>query len=455
METTYDVRIWAVRTRTRSNRTSYFVRWGVAHRSLEKAFKTKALADSFRADLLTAARKGEAFVIADGLPVSVHRSEPEIPTWFAFACDYAERKWSGLAGNSRRNTAYSLSIATLALTTTQRGRPDDVVLNKALAGWAFNIRQRDERERPEDVADALRWLATNTRPITDLAEASVIRSTLDRLTKNADGSPAAPDTVLRRRGVLHDALNRAVEQKLLATNPIDGIKWTAPRAATAVDSHVVTNPVQARTLLLAVREQKPHGLRWVAFFGLMYYAALRPEEAVGLRKSDLSLPESGWGELRLERSAPLVGRAWSETRQRRDTRQLKHRADGETRTVPCHPELTRLLHEYLDTYGTTEDGRLFRALNGGEVAESTYYRVWRRARANVFNEQVAASPLASRPYDLRHACVSTWLNGGVAPTQVAQWAGHSVAVLLQVYAKCLDGQMMLNRKRVEQALGGA
>jgi len=51
-----------------------------------------------------------------------------------------------------------------------------------------------------------------------------------------------------------------------------------------------------------------------------------------------------------------------------------------------------------------------------------------------------ASPLARRVYDLRHACVSTWLNGGVQPAQVAEWAGHSVAVLLKVYAKCIDGQ---------------
>ena len=40
---------------------------------------------------------------------------------------------------------------------------------------------------------------------------------------------------------------------------------------------------------------------------------------------------------------------------------------------------------------------------------------------------------------LRHAAVSTWLNGGVPPTQVAEWAGHSVAVLLRVYAKCIAG----------------
>ena len=32
--------------------------------------------------------------------------------------------------------------------------------------------------------------------------------------------------------------------------------------------------------------------------------------------------------------------------------------------------------------------------------------------------------------------VMTWLNAGVPPTQVAAGAGHSVAVLLQIYAQC-------------------
>jgi hypothetical protein len=33
-----------------------------------------------------------------------------------------------------------------------------------------------------------------------------------------------------------------------------------------------------------------------------------------------------------------------------------------------------------------------------------------------------------------------WLNGGVYPTQVAEWAGHGVDVLLRIYAKCNAGQ---------------
>jgi hypothetical protein len=36
---------------------------------------------------------------------------------------------------------------------------------------------------------------------------------------------------------------------------------------------------------------------------------------------------------------------------------------------------------------------------------------------------------------------------------VAEWAGHSVEVLLRIYAKCLDGGDALVRRRVQVALG--
>ena len=54
--------------------------------------------------------------------------------------------------------------------------------------------------------------------------------------------------------------------------------------------------------------------------------------------------------------------------------------------------------------------------------------------------------------DLRHTCLSTWLNAGVPPAQVAEWAGHGVDVLLKVYAKCLDGQEAAAQARIEAAL---
>jgi hypothetical protein len=48
-----------------------------------------------------------------------------------------------------------------------------------------------------------------------------------------------------------------------------------------------------------------------------------------------------------------------------------------------------------------------------------------RAREDALTAEKVASPLARRPYDLRYAAVSTWLNAGVPSAQVAEWAGHS------------------------------
>ena len=80
-----------------------------------------------------------------------------------------------------------------------------------------------------------------------------------------------------------------------------------------------------------------------------------------------------------------------------------------------------------------------------------YLKVFHKARAAAFTGQEGASLLARRPYDLRHAAVSTWLNAGVLAPQVAEWAGHSVDVLLRVYAKCISGQQYEAKRRIEEA----
>ena len=298
----------------------------------------------------------------------------------------------------------------------------------------------------------LRWVRRNTKPVSALADPRVIRGVLDALATKLDGTPAAPTVVNRKRAVLTNAIGYAVELDLLPGNPIATIMWRAPKVSPPVDRRSVVNPLQAGTRLAAVAAQPRSGPRLVAFFGVMYFAALRPEEAVNLRATNLDLPVEGWGELHLERSSPYAGREWTDNNSQRDDRQLKHRAEGEVRTVPCPPELTRLLQAHLTRFGTDSDERVFHGERGGVLASITYTRAWGRARRMVFTSAVYKSPLARRPYDLRHAAVSTWLNGGVPAPQVAEWAGHSVAVLLEVYAKCIEGQHEAAKRRVEEAL---
>ncbi|MER7008599.1 site-specific integrase [Dactylosporangium sp. NPDC000555] len=239
-----------------------------------------------------------------------------------------------------------------------------------------------------------------------------------------DGAPAASSVISRRRKILNTAVEYAIELKLLEANPIPALKWKKPKPVQVVDPRCVPNPVQVRSLFEGVREQGRVGRRLVAFYGCLYYAGMRPEEAAFLNKRHLAIPKEGWGEFHLDGADPYAGKDWTDTGRDRDRRQLKQRERGESRTAPCPPELTALIHAHLDEFGTTPDGRLFVGdRNRDELPKLTVVRVWDRARKAVFTEDVEASPLAHRPYDLRHAAVSTWLNGGVPPTDVAEWAG--------------------------------
>ena len=78
-------------------------------------------------------------------------------------------------------------------------------------------------------------------------------------------------------------------------------------------------------------------------------------------------------------------------------------------------------------------------LHGGPVTDRAYLKVFHEARRQAFTDAEAASPLMEVPYSLRPAAVSTWLRTSGDAAQVARWAGRSVAVLLNVYAKCVHG----------------
>ncbi|MFG2072175.1 hypothetical protein [Nonomuraea maritima] len=119
---------------------------------------------------------------------------------------------------------------------------------------------------------------------------------------------------------------------------------------------------------------------------------------------------------------------------------------------PSHPELVTILRDHIAEFGTAKDGRIFSSERGGVVASTAYTEVWQAARLLAFTPAQVASPVAKRPYDLRHAAVSLWLNAGVSAPDVAERAGHSVDVLLRVYAKCIDGQQEIANKRIGDAL---
>ncbi|GAB3479649.1 tyrosine-type recombinase/integrase [Amycolatopsis cihanbeyliensis] len=462
METTFDVRVWT--TQVRKNKqgkvTSYRVRWQVGGEPFGKSFSTSTLADGFRARLVTAARNGEPFCLNTGLPVSQTKNKTNNVTWYQAACEYADMKWPDSAPKYRRSIAQSLTAITVPM-LDGRNLPDPKLLRKALT-TAFNPRSRNGELQP-DIRQALTVAAKASRNVSELTNPDTLRAVLRALDLKLDGNRASANTVRLRRITLRNAIDFFIEKKYLDSNPLQGIKVKKRKVALRqVDPKSVCNPMQGRMLISAVGMSGKQGPPLEAFFGSIYYAALRPEEAGNLKESNLDLPPPeqdpvtgevtyGWGDINLDSARPEISGEWTDSGEAGEAGPLKHRERGVGRPVPCPPPLTELFYRHLTRFGTAPDGRLFRgARDGGLVSSSVYGRVWAAAREQVFTAEVAAGPLAKRPYDLRAAAVSTQLNSGVSPMRVAEWAGHSLSVLLRVYARCLDGGDQADRAKLRQ-----
>ena len=94
--------------------------------------------------------------------------------------------------------------------------------------------------------------------------------------------------------------------------------------------------------------------------------------------------------------------------------------------------------------------RLFQGARGGPLSESLYGRIWHHARTAIPGQ--AGTQAARRPYDLRHAALSLWLASGAPPAEVAARAGHSVRVLLTLYAHCIPGCDQIASQHIDRAL---
>ncbi|MEV0119094.1 hypothetical protein AB0H77_38565 [Streptomyces sp. NPDC050844] len=207
----------------------------------------------------------------------------------------------------------------------------------------------------------------------------------------------------------------AIRRRILRTNPLPKGKesMTATKTTDAVDKRCLMNPEQAAALLGWIRRRPRGGKRLHAFFATLCYCGPRPEEAVAMRVSDVTLPDVDAGD------------QWS--------------------------ELTRILRQHIENDELKPGDLLFQGEKGGVLAGSVIRRAWRSARKAVLAPHVFASPTGKRPYDIRRTRLTKWLNDGIPPAQVAEWAGNSVPVLLATYARCADGQLPDLKKRLEAA----
>ena len=441
----FDVRIHVIRRRPHRCRP-FEVRWHAGGRARSRSFITRGLADSYLSELIRAARKGLDFSPGTGEPASWAAPEAATTSWLEHAAAYAAMKWPLAAAHTRAGIADALATITPALFTPGRGRPPAAMLRAALYGHAFNPARAGTDPGP--AAAGLAWASHHCLPLAALADPQVTRRALDALALRLDGTRAAAATITRKRAVFHGCLGYAAELGLLAANPLDRITWRPPGPSCPVNPRAAASPAEVQAILAEITKVRPE---LTAFFGCLYYAALRPAEAVALRADSCDLLPAGWGQLTLTGSLPRSARAWTGNGTPREPRGLKLRPDGAIRIVPIPPQLVHLLRHHLHAYGCAADGRLFRGARGGPLSESLYGRIWHQARAAVIPGLACTWPVR-RPYDLRHAALSLWLASGAPPAEVAARAGHSVHVLLTTYAHCIPGHDQIASQHIEQAL---
>lgn len=154
--------------------------------------------------------------------------------------------------------------------------------------------------------------------------------------------------------MLYNLLKYCVVRGVLDANPLDDpkLEWEPPRdhrdAVHEIDPRVIGSTEQIETMLAAVSYVgRRQGLRFLAFFGCLYYGMLRPEEALGLTEDNCELPERGWGRLYAEGTRSAAGKGWTDSGEVHDDRGLKHRSRKDTRPVPIPPTGVALLRRHI------------------------------------------------------------------------------------------------------------
>jgi hypothetical protein len=145
----------------RAKVTTYRVRWTTGPRSWKESFRNKAQAGSYEAELRSAARRGEAFNMDTGRPVSWSR-EANSMSWYDFCVAYVDMKWKHSAAKRRATIAWTLVTVMPPMIATAKGAPERKAMRRALRQWGFNTNRR--AECPEDAATILGWLSATPNP---------------------------------------------------------------------------------------------------------------------------------------------------------------------------------------------------------------------------------------------------------------------------------------------------
>ncbi len=227
--------------------------------------------------------------------------------------------------------------------------------------------------------------------------------------------------------VVSAVLSEAVRWKRIATNPVwrmrkpPGTRQRIPRPFPPV----IVERIRLRMMRRDTKDTTgARAFGDACLVGVMSYAGLRPGEALALT----------WGDIGIKTIA--VDKAVSDGR------------DGPTKTgavrsVPLADMLHLDLLDYKSAIGGAPDRLIFAGQDGRPWSRSEWNnwrnRVWNPTMESLATGDETLHRLATAvPYDCRGSFVSLYLRAGASPLEVAQWAGHSPAVMFKHYANVID-----------------
>lgn len=118
----YKVSVWKIALNRTTKKPSYTVRRVVDGAPMSASYKTKALADRFRAKLLRAIDKGEPFDTVTGLPDSLRGGKADL-SFLELAIKYLDGRWAEAAAKQRDSMTDALATVLPALVKEVRGAP--------------------------------------------------------------------------------------------------------------------------------------------------------------------------------------------------------------------------------------------------------------------------------------------------------------------------------------------
>lgn len=249
-----------------------------------------------------------------------------------------------------------------------------------------------------------------------------------------DGRALSTRTVDGARRILRKALNDAVTDGHIATNPV--LKAKMPKSQTvANDESRILTPTQLKAVL-----KKLEAHRLFALFHLAAFTGMRRGECVGLRWRDVDLEAS---EVTVRVNVTRGGGERHHTTPKSDKPRVVALDPGTVAALKAHR--SRQAAERLKVGAAWRGGDadwLFTTARGEHVAPEYPSRLWFTTVRGVLTE-LPAGQTFPRFHDLRHTHATTLLKAGVPAYQVAARLGHADAtVTLKMYAHYLpaDGR---------------